>query len=85
MWPFNKKSNNVIIKINDIVISGNKKKTLLASCLAQGVEVKNNCGVGNCQKCSFALISGEVDTKQSQGRMLACCTFPITDIEIMSF
>lgn len=84
MWPFNKNNNNLIIKINNTVITGNKKKTLLASCLSQGVEMKNNCGVGNCQKCRFSLISGDVDTKQSQGKMLACCTFPITDIEIMS-
>ena len=86
MWPFHRNTKKVKITINKQSITVSPKKTILASCLSQGIDLKSNCGVGSCQKCRYHLVSGNVNADRSpQGKMLACCTFPISDIEIISF
>lgn len=84
---------SVIAKADHYEISANVNDTILASLEKNGINAPARCRSGECGWCRAKLSSGEVYVPQSvDGRRLAdfdygyihpCCTFPLSDIEIV--
>ncbi|SHO58619.1 hybrid-cluster NAD(P)-dependent oxidoreductase [Vibrio quintilis] len=81
----------LMIRINDHLISGNNQKTLLEQAESQDVSIPNSCRAGLCGACRVKIDKGQVRQESSpaldalaadQGIVLACCCIPETDIEV---
>ncbi|MDR0217728.1 MAG: 2Fe-2S iron-sulfur cluster binding domain-containing protein [Enterobacteriaceae bacterium] len=66
-------------------------ETILRCAYKNGVKLKYHCASGHCGKCKIKLKVGEVDLRHSGGisredislgYILACCSYPKSDIEI---
>lgn len=86
---------SVIAKNNRYEISASINDTILASLEKSGITTPAHCRSGECGWCRAKLASGQVYIPKSvDGRRLAdfdygyihpCCTFPLSDIEIVIF
>jgi ferredoxin len=81
----------VNIIINGESVQGNNQVTLLKQAEDAGVSIENSCRAGFCGACRVTLKSGEVDqpdvpaltdNERMNGKVLACCCTPQTDIEV---
>lgn len=84
---------SVVARNDRYEISASVNDTILASLEKNGINASARCRSGECGWCRAKLASGEVYIPQSvDGRRLAdfdygyihpCCTFPLSDIEIV--
>ena len=86
------KSEEIIISLNGNLFTGNTKDPLLQQVEAVGLSINYSCRSGLCGACRVTLESGDVDQEESPalnqnlkdvGMILACCSVPKTDIEVV--
>ena len=91
--------NNEFVKLKILPynkeIAAEKNKSLLQTLISAGVNIYASCGGrGTCGKCKIKILSGEYTTETSQfisekekqqGVVLACKTFPVSDIVVELF
>ncbi|AKH63551.1 MULTISPECIES: carbapenem biosynthesis protein CpmE [Photorhabdus] len=79
------------LKIDDDTFNISSDETILKCAYKNGVKLKYHCASGYCGKCKVKLISGEVNLehaggisrdKISDGYILTCCSYPMSNIEI---
>lgn len=79
------------LNINGHVFSGDNQKTLLEQAETAGIALNYNCRAGFCGMCKVTLTSGLVEQpdvpgllpqERQQGKILACCCIPKTDLQI---
>lgn len=84
---------SITIKLNGEEFQGDNQSSVLQQAESKGLYVANSCRAGLCGSCILELKSGEVDqenvpvlTEQdiANGKILACCSVPKTDIELIS-
>jgi naphthalene 1,2-dioxygenase ferredoxin reductase component len=75
-------------------VSGSADQSVLDACLDAGVAFPYNCRSGECGECLARLVSGDVrelpgadpavfdDQKRRQGFILACLSYPRSDLEL---
>ncbi|WP_440054515.1 2Fe-2S iron-sulfur cluster-binding protein [Pseudoalteromonas sp. T1lg65] len=81
---FFKRSKKFNITVNNCVMQGKESKTILDTILrARDVDFKYSCGSGECGQCRYHLVSGEVKTSPNAAGLLACQSYPKSDIEII--
>lgn len=68
-------------------------QTILDACLRAGIYVSYQCGHGLCSTCKIDILEGDVDLgnasmfalmdfERDEGKALACCTKPLSDLVI---
>lgn len=68
-------------------------QTILDACLREGIWLPHACGHGLCSSCKVEVVDGEVDLgpaspfalmdfERDEGKALACCATPLSDISI---
>lgn len=66
-------------------------QTILDAALKAGVRVASACGEGMCGTCKSSLLCGDVDMRHNggirpreirEGKILICCSTPLTDLQI---
>ncbi|SKC31561.1 NADH oxidoreductase hcr [Photobacterium piscicola] len=81
----------VKLNIDGYIFRGNNQQTLLEQAETAGVEINYNCRAGFCGACKVTLTSGQVEQpdvpallpqERQQGKILACCCIPKTDLKI---
>lgn len=81
----------VQLRIGEREFAGNNQGTVLDQANKQGVELPWSCRAGICGSCKQTLVSGEVDhpdapaisaAERAEGKILACCAVPLTDLVI---
>lgn len=81
----------VKLNIDGHIFRGNNQQTLLEQAETAGVEINYNCRAGFCGACKVTLTSGQVEQpdvpallpqERQQGKILACCCIPKTDLKI---
>ena len=81
----------VQLHIGEREFAGNNQGTVLDQANKQGVELPWSCRAGICGSCKQTLVSGEVDhpdapaisaAERAEGKILACCAVPLTDLVI---
>ncbi|MEB6606317.1 MOSC N-terminal beta barrel domain-containing protein [Aeromonas sanarellii] len=81
----------VRLRIGEREFAGNNQGTVLDQANKQGVELPWSCRAGICGSCKQTLLSGEVDhpdapaitaAERAQGKFLACCAVPLTDLVV---
>ncbi len=81
----------VTIDFNGQMFDGNNQTSVLQQVEEAGLWINSSCRAGLCGACMVTLESGEVaqewssalsDDMRQQGKILACCSVPLTDIEI---
>ncbi|WP_404831017.1 2Fe-2S iron-sulfur cluster-binding protein [Endozoicomonas euniceicola] len=82
---FFKRSRKLTIKYNGNEIQTKESKTILTALLRNNEKIKYSCGSGECKQCRFHLISGNIKSKRNAGPMLACQSYPDSDIEIIQY
>ncbi|OED45090.1 hypothetical protein ACH42_05825 [Endozoicomonas sp. (ex Bugula neritina AB1)] len=82
---FFKRNRKFIIKFNGNEIMAKENKSILITLLKSNESIKYNCGSGECKQCQFHLISGSIKSKSKSSQMLACQSFPTSDIEIIQY
>ncbi|MCW8328878.1 hybrid-cluster NAD(P)-dependent oxidoreductase [Photobacterium sp. SDRW27] len=84
---------SVTISIDGNLFQGDNQLTLLEQAENAGLQVSNSCRAGFCGACKVTLESGEVEQpdvpallpgEKEEGKVLACCCIPKTDIEVRS-
>ncbi len=84
---------SVTISIDGNIFEGNNQKTVLEQAENAGLKIANSCRAGLCGACKVTLASGEVEQpdvpalfsgEKEEGKVLACCCIPKTDIELIS-
>ncbi|MEH6531949.1 MAG: hybrid-cluster NAD(P)-dependent oxidoreductase [Photobacterium frigidiphilum] len=84
---------SVTISIDGNIFEGNNQKTVLEQAENAGLKMANSCRAGLCGACKVTLASGEVEQpdvpalfsgEKEEGKVLACCCIPKTDIELIS-
>ncbi len=79
------------LNINGHIFSGDNQKTLLEQAEIAGIGLNYSCRAGFCGVCKVTLASGQVEQpdvpglllqERQQGKILACCCIPKTDLEI---
>ncbi len=86
-------SYQVTIEPTGDIITVGEGQTILAAALRQGVWLPFACGHGTCATCKVQLLEGEVDigiassfalmdVEREEGKILACCAIPHTDVTI---
>ena len=82
---------SVKLNIDGHIFKGNNQQTLLEQAEAAGVELNYSCRAGFCGACKVTLTSGQVEQpdvpallpqERQQGKILACCCIPKTDLKI---
>lgn len=82
----------VMISVNGNVFTGDNQKTLLEQAEDAGFPIANSCRAGLCGACKVTVESGKVhqpdvpalqDDERHMGVVLACCSVPETDVEIV--
>ena len=85
-------SEEITISVNGNLFKGNTKDPLLNQVEAAGLSLNNSCRAGLCGACRVTLESGDVEQEASPalnqrlkdaGMILACCSIPKTDIEVV--
>ncbi len=80
------------ISINGAIFVGDNQTPLLQQAEGAGLNIANSCRAGLCGACVVTLESGEVDhtdvpaitaAERNEGKILACCCVPSTDIEVV--
>lgn len=83
----------VTISIDGNLFEGDNQSTLLEQAEKAGVPVANSCRSGFCGSCKMTLESGKVDQPDmpalfpgeiDEGKVLACCCVPKSDVELVS-
>ena len=83
----------VTISVDGNLFEGDNQLTLLEQAENAGIPVANNCRAGFCGACKMTLESGEVEQpdvpallpgEKEDGKVLACCCVPKTDVEFRS-
>ncbi|MGR5219539.1 MOSC N-terminal beta barrel domain-containing protein [Vibrio parahaemolyticus] len=83
----------VQISIDGNAFEGDNQKTLLEQAEDAGVAIANSCRAGFCGACKVTVESGLVhqpdvpaiqDSERAEGKVLACCAVPQTDVDIVS-
>ncbi|MDD9194372.1 YcbX family protein [Aliivibrio sp. S3MY1] len=86
------KSEEITISLNGNLFKGNTQDPLLNQAEAAGLSINNSCRSGLCGACRVTLESGDVEQEDSPalnqrlkdaGMILACCSVPKTDIEVV--
>ncbi|WP_279152323.1 hybrid-cluster NAD(P)-dependent oxidoreductase [Photobacterium iliopiscarium] len=81
----------VKLNIDGHIFNGNNQQTLLEQAETAGVELNYSCRAGFCGACKVTLTSGQVEQpdvpallpqERQQGKILACCCIPKTDLKI---
>ncbi|WP_408901492.1 MOSC N-terminal beta barrel domain-containing protein [Photobacterium piscicola] len=81
----------VKLNIDGHIFRGNNQQTLLEQAETAGVEINYSCRAGFCGACKVTLTSGQVEQpdvpallpqERQQGKILACCCIPKTDLKI---
>ena len=86
-------SYEVTVEPTGEVIKVGEGQTILQAALRQGVFLPFACGHGTCATCKCDLLEGDVnhgnaspfalmDTERDEGKMLACCAVPESDLII---
>lgn len=81
------------IDLLDEVLEVEEGQTLLDAALRAGVYLPHACGHGLCGTCKVDILDGEVDhgdsspfalldMEREEGKCLACCATPLSDLEI---
>lgn len=82
---------SVKLNIDGHIFNGNNQQTLLEQAETAGVELNYSCRAGFCGACKVTLTSGLVEQpdvpallpqERQQGKILACCCIPKTDLKI---
>ncbi|EKP0298299.1 MOSC domain-containing protein [Aeromonas veronii] len=82
----------VQLRIGEREFAGNNQGTILDQASKQGVDLPWSCRAGICGSCKQTLVSGEVEhpdapaisaAERAEGKILACCAVPLTDLEIL--
>ncbi|MCD9468375.1 hybrid-cluster NAD(P)-dependent oxidoreductase [Photobacterium iliopiscarium] len=82
---------SVKLNIDGHIFYGNNQQTLLEQAETAGVELNYSCRAGFCGACKVTLTSGQVEQpdvpallpqERQQGKILACCCIPKTDLKI---
>ncbi|MGF1715930.1 hybrid-cluster NAD(P)-dependent oxidoreductase [Photobacterium chitinilyticum] len=86
-------SKAVTISLDGNLFQGDNQQTLLEQAENAGLSVSNSCRAGFCGACKVTLESGEVEQpdvpallpgEREDGKVLACCCIPKTDVEFRS-
>jgi uncharacterized protein YcbX/ferredoxin-NADP reductase len=81
------------ISIDGNVFEGDNQKTLLDQAEDAGMSIAHTCRAGFCGACKVTVESGLVhqpdvpaiqESEIAEGKVLACCSVPRTDVEIVS-
>ncbi|WP_353499625.1 hybrid-cluster NAD(P)-dependent oxidoreductase [Vibrio sp. CB1-14] len=81
------------ISIDGNVFEGDNQKTLLEQAEDAGMSIAHTCRAGFCGACKVTVESGLVhqpdvpaiqESEIAEGKVLACCSVPRTDVEIVS-
>jgi ferredoxin len=81
------------LSVNGHVFVGDNQKTLLEQAEDAGAPIANSCRAGLCGACKVTVESGKVhqpdvpalqEYERNMGVVLACCSTPITDVEVTS-
>ncbi|SHF23617.1 2Fe-2S iron-sulfur cluster binding domain-containing protein [Vibrio gazogenes] len=84
-------NNKCIINEEIIEFPLDKENSILDTALKHGIDLHYNCQAGFCGRCKVLLKKGQVDMDHSGGisrteikerYILACCSTPLTPIEI---
>jgi len=86
-------SYQVTIEPTGDIIEVEEGQTILSAALRQGVWLPFACGHGTCATCKCQLVEGEadqgeaspfalLDTERDDGKILACCAIPESDLVI---
>lgn len=84
---------SVTISVDGNLFQGDNQKTLLEQAEDAGLTIANSCRAGFCGACKVTLESGEVEQpdvpallpgEKEEGKVLACCCIPKTDVEVRS-
>ncbi|WP_292412287.1 iron-sulfur cluster-binding domain-containing protein [Mesorhizobium sp.] len=68
-------------------------QSIVAAAAASGLRIPTGCGEGSCGTCRVRLMSGRVDMRdqggisrrdKAGGYILACCSYPLTDLELVN-
>lgn len=79
------------LNINGHIFSGDNQRTLLEQAETAGIGLNYSCRAGFCGVCKVTLTSGQVEQpdvpallpqERQQGKVLACCCIPKTDLKI---
>ncbi|WP_245737352.1 2Fe-2S iron-sulfur cluster-binding protein [Xenorhabdus japonica] len=79
------------LKIGNDVLDISSDETILKCAYKNDIKLKYHCASGYCGKCRVKLVSGKVNLehsggisreKISEGYILTCCSYPISNIEI---
>lgn len=82
----------VFISLNGAMVEGDNQSSVLQQVEKAGLAIANSCRAGLCGACKVTLESGEVehadvaaitDEERDSGQILACCSVPLTDVEIV--
>ncbi|KAB0475792.1 hybrid-cluster NAD(P)-dependent oxidoreductase [Vibrio sp. IB15] len=80
------------LSVNGYLFEGNNQSTLLEQAESAGVSIASSCRAGFCGACKVTLESGQVhqpdvpalqEHERNMGQILACCSVPQTDIEVV--
>lgn len=83
----------ITISVNGHLFKGDNQKTLLEQAEDAGAPIANSCRAGLCGACKVTVESGKVhqpdvpalhEHERNMGMVLACCSVPQTDIEVVS-
>lgn len=84
---------SISISINGHLFSGNNQQTILEQAEGEGIRLPYSCRSGFCGACKILKESGEVadvamdallESEIEQGYILACCSTPMSDIELVN-
>lgn len=79
------------LKVGDVFFEINARETILQCAYRNGINIEYKCASGHCGACKTRLLEGRVRLEHSggisrrniaKGFILACCTFPKSDVEI---
>ena len=85
-------SEEITISLNGNLFKGNTAEPLLNQVEAAGLSINSSCRAGLCGACRVTLEFGDVEQEDSPalnqrlkdaGMILACCSVPKTDIEVV--
>ncbi|MBP1038638.1 MULTISPECIES: hybrid-cluster NAD(P)-dependent oxidoreductase [Serratia] len=83
----------ITLTINGTAFAGHNQQPLLMQAEQTGVSLPYGCRAGFCGQCKVRLVSGRVDQQsssalsseeQQSNYVLACCSIPLTDVEVVS-
>lgn len=80
-----------ILKVGEASFEISPSETILECTYKNGVKIAYQCASGHCGRCKVRLVEGRVRLEHAggisrrniaKGFILACCTFPKSDVEI---